>query len=78
MANIEAVQSYKTPDGKIFLSKEDAIAYTHRELYRERAEAYTTHRKIEGPNKTRTVNTIIDYCAFEEVFGDLVDAGTPA
>lgn len=65
---IEEVPSYRTPDGKVFSTKEEAILHTKRESYRAQAEIYAAKRGIEGAaNKTRAVNTIIDYCAFEEL-----------
>jgi hypothetical protein len=66
MSNIQEVQSYRTPDGQIFTSKKEAMAHIHKEAYRGRAEAYADDRKLEKASRTRAINIILDYCAFEE------------
>lgn len=67
MAQIEAVQSYRTADGKVFATKREALMHTHREAYRKRAEEFADSVGLEGATKTRAVNIVIDYCAFEEL-----------
>jgi len=64
---IKEIASYQTPDGQFFKTKQEAMAHLHRETYRSRAEEYATSKGLAGANKTRAVNIIADYCAFEEM-----------
>lgn len=66
MPEIQEVPSFRTPDGQIFSSKKEALAHLSKETYRDRAEAYADDRKLEKAARTRAINIILDYCAFEE------------
>lgn len=64
---IEEVKSFRTPDGQFFASKQEAMIHMHRKAYLERAEAFAEAKGLEGASKTRAINIIADYCAFEEL-----------
>lgn len=70
MPEIAEIPSYRTPDGAIFQTRQEALAHLHRETYRSRAEEFANARGLEGANRTRAVNIIADYCVFEEMEED--------
>jgi hypothetical protein len=61
--SVETVQSYKTPDGKIFLTREDAVTYLYRSEFLEHANEYVASRGMTGVNATRAANVIAEYLA---------------
>lgn len=62
--NIEAVQSYKTPDGRVFQTKEEAVSYLYRQRFVEQARAYVETRGMTKINATRAINVIADYLVY--------------
>lgn len=62
--NIEAVQSYKTPDGKVFQTKEEAVSYLYRQRFIEQARAYVETRGMTKINATRAINVIADFLVY--------------
>ncbi len=62
--NIEAVQSYKTPDGKVFQTKEEAVSYLYRQRFIEQARAYVETRGMTKINATRAANAIADFLVY--------------
>ena len=72
MSDITPFQGFRTPDGKVHTTEADARAHLNRETYVKAATAYADARSIppEGPNRTRVINVIVDYLAYEEALGE--------
>lgn len=67
MSEIQAVQAYRTPDGKTFPTVEEAHQHWFRSQFIDRAKRYTAARGLEKSAATRAHNIICDYLAFERV-----------
>lgn len=65
MTEIEIVQAYRATDGTLFENKADFLAYTARDLFAERAQAFIASRGWESGQATRAMNLIVEFLAFE-------------
>ena len=64
---IQAVQTFKTPDGKFFSTEREAQAHLARAKFAERAQAFVDSRN-DWPRgvSTRAHNIVCDFLAWEE------------
>jgi hypothetical protein len=59
--------SFKTPDGKTFPSREEALSHLYRQKYIDEAKRYVEARSMTKINATRATNTIADYLAYRHL-----------
>lgn len=67
ISGIQAVQTYKTPDGKFFSTEHEAIVHMARGKFSARAQAFVDAQEDWKPaSKTRAMNVICEFLAWEE------------
>jgi hypothetical protein len=64
MSEIIEQPSYKTPDGKVFQTREAAVAHLYRQKFVDEARRYVETQNMAKINATRATNTIADYLAY--------------
>jgi hypothetical protein len=63
MSEILEQPSFKTPDGKVFPTREEAVAHLYRQKFIDEAKRYVETKGMTKINATRATNTIADYLA---------------
>jgi hypothetical protein len=67
ITGIQAVQTFKTPDGKFFSTEREALAHMARGKFSQRAQAFVDAQEDwKLASKTRAANVICDFLAWEE------------
>lgn len=64
---ISEVQTFQTPDGKLFATREAAMAHAMRDQFSERAKQFVNSRTWARGQDTRALNLVVDFLAFESV-----------
>ena len=64
--SIEPVQSFRTPDGKLFSSEQYAYMHMNKDSYTQRVKEFIDAKASWGRGQdTRALNTISEFLAFE-------------
>jgi hypothetical protein len=64
---ISEVQTFQTPDGKLFATREAAMAHAMRDQFSERAKKFVASHTWARGQDTRALNLVVDFLAFEAV-----------
>lgn len=63
---LQEVTKFKTPDGREFVSKEEALAHLNAEKYLERVAPFMASREWKKGRGTLAINTLKAFLAFED------------
>lgn len=65
MQTIESIECFKTSDGTIFSSKEEAIAHENRAAFSARIDGFIQSREWPRGQNTQARRLITDFLAYE-------------
>ncbi len=71
--SIDEIKSYRTPDGGVFATYDEAEGHVLRERFRPGAQRFTEAKGMAKINATRAINTIVDYLVWVAQHDDVVD-----
>ncbi len=71
--NIDEVKSYRTPDGLVFATHDEAKEHVLKARFRPGAERFVEAKGMAKINATRAINTIVEYLAWVAQHDDVAD-----